>query len=180
MDTWPNHMGNVFRKIEWLPNRQLYPWQQEIISSLKANIPPSIQPLVDQYNMSTTTKNKTKKQKQIKMNRQVIATGHVAGLQFHDYAPGLIKVTPLPLELYHERNNAYDPRAIAIYITVDGTPHKLGYVSKNVHQTLWKHKEMGHKISACVTKHDKEQPLWFRLAVEYSIEVPAEPVLEKF
>lgn len=125
-----------------------------------------------------STKKKSTKTATTKLEK--IAEGHVAGLQFHDYAPGLIKVTPRDLELYHERSNAYDARAIAIYITVDGAAYKLGYVSKSTHSILWQHKERGNTIRAKVVEHDKAQPLWHRLKVEYYIEVPLKPVLERF
>ena len=118
---------------------------------------------------------KTKKTEKEKLFR-IISTEYIAGLQYHDYAPGLIPEgdVRVPVKLILEPTNRHDPSAIRIMLG----DYKLGYVgAKNGHTKLLMSERQQHgkgTVTGIIIRHDKTAPLWQRLVIQYRSSVKLE------
>lgn len=92
----------------------------------------------------------------------------LAGVQYCDYqlCPNL-KVG-MKLDLYPEKDNAYDKKAIAVY----AGKHKIGYIKKGELQSaIWKARSRKKKVSTKLVAYNKTNPTWYMLTVEVDVPI---------
>lgn len=96
---------------------------------------------------------------------------NISGVQYGDYQKITDKLKPgAKLQLFWERRNSYDTRAIRIEL--GGV--KLGYVKGkgSLHQTLLhQYREQEIKVVATLVSYNKNNPSW--QALVYKIEAPS-------